>query len=560
MLLAVILSSVVAQVTPPPTPPPLVVPQGAPMPSPAAVVAPAQPVPTSSPLPAVTAPAPAPVRPRGMLTLSTANVDLNPAQQRTIAVSGASLPLQATLDRKLVNVTVDPSGTSVTITATQATGGDTLHLVDANGRRADVFVRVAFNAGTIIPETTLRVTGSPVDPGWLLERVKAWVARVTEVQPGAQATVGPIVTPAQPLNAGSLTQLSVPVRISGGGRYFDQSGSTVVNVQNAGLDAFSPRVLFYDDDPELLQEDGVLFRGTVGNVPTRLYYYHTTDGSPRRIVVLLSSDSQDPTEVQIVDALAGPDPDVLNVGNDLTRSFLLTKARNDGIIVDVPQDAPFVYKDVMLHAGDDLAGAIDLRVLSGGPVGVTVLAVSPGADPIALADGPLLDGDGHARHGIFQLEGYGRDTLTYSTQGGDDADLVIGQSEPPPIPTPKNASPGHDWGDYGVTHTIDVTLSNPGVAPATAYLYFEPLGGVARASFLIDGNLYQVGCVREAVPYHVATFQLSPQQTYHATVTTMTDGGSFYPVEIGVTSTPPEEHPSIHSRDGCFPSNETSDR
>ena len=64
-------------------------------------------------------------------------------------------------------MSVSADGTSVTITATQATGSDVLHLVDANGAQADVAIRVAFNAGTIVPQTTLTVTGNPADPDWL---------------------------------------------------------------------------------------------------------------------------------------------------------------------------------------------------------------------------------------------------------------------------------------------------------------------------------------------------------------------------------------------------------
>jgi len=64
-------------------------------------------------------------------------VSLNPAQQQTISVGGGVAPLTATLDQKLVTVSVSPDATQVTITATQATGTDTLHLVDAGGAQAE---------------------------------------------------------------------------------------------------------------------------------------------------------------------------------------------------------------------------------------------------------------------------------------------------------------------------------------------------------------------------------------------------------------------------------------
>jgi hypothetical protein len=105
-----------------------------------------------------------------------------------------------------------------------------------------------------------------------------------------------------------------------------------------------------------------------------------------------------------------------------------------------------------------------------------------------------------------------------------------------------------------VIHTIDLTLTNPGADPATAYLYFKPLAGPARGSFLIDGNLVDIGCVRQPTPYEITSFQLNPGQTYRTQVRTMTDGGSFYPAQIGVSATAPQPSaPPIAAPDGCFP-------
>ncbi len=150
----------------------------------------ATPEPAASATP-IASPTAAPV-PGAPLSVSPANIDLNPAQQRTIAITGAAPPLQATLDKRLVTATASTDATTVTVTASQATGDDVLHLVDANGAQADVPIRVAFNAGTIVPQTTLKVTGEPADPDWLAQQVAASVARLTQAQPGARTTIGTI--------------------------------------------------------------------------------------------------------------------------------------------------------------------------------------------------------------------------------------------------------------------------------------------------------------------------------------------------------------------------------
>ncbi len=497
---------------------------------------------------------PSPASSPGILTVSPDQIDLNPAQQRVVQVSGAAAPLQATLDRKLALVTVDPAGGSVTVTATQATGSDVLHLVDAGGAQADVPIRVAFNAGTIVPQATLKVTGNPVDPTWLARQAASLVGRLTPALPGAETTVGIPAAPAEPLAPGGQVQVSVPVQISSGGdRYFPQSGATLLDVQNVAVDAFAPALLFYDDDPEHVAADGVLFRGTVSaSAPARLYYYHDNTAGPRRIVVMLSTGSQDPTSVQVIDSSAGPNIDVMQVGHAVSRTYLTIQPRGEGIIADLSGDEPSVLHDVPMSARQGVAGAVDLRVLAGGPVTVTVLAASPGVDPRSLLAQPVLASDGHHRSGVFRLAGFGSDALAYAA-GAPDAKLVIGDTDPTP-PSADSSATGHDYGDYGVLHTVDLTLSNPGDAPAAAYLYLRPIGGIARASFLVNGSLVELGCVREPVPYQISAFELAPGQTSRAVVTTMTDGGSFFPVEIGVSGTPPQPAaPPIGAPNGCFP-------
>jgi hypothetical protein len=492
------------------------------------------------------------------LGVSATGVNLNPAQQGVVTISGATPPLQATLDQRMVSVSIAPDGSSVTITAMQATGSDVLHLVDANGARADVGIRVAFNAGTIVPQTALTVTGNPADPDWLAQEVARWVKQLTKAQPGAQVTIGTVNPPPAPLASGQSTQLVVPVQIIGGAQYFDQFGSTTVNVQNVAAPPFEPGVLFYDDDPEHVTQDGVLFRGTVTPaMPARLYYYHDDGEDPHRLVVALTGNSQNPTSVQLVEAFAGPNMDVMHVGHTVTKKFLLIKMHDQGVIVNLPQDQPFVLADVPMASRQLVSGIVDVRVLSGGPVTATVLAVSGDTDPRSLLAGPVLPGDGHHRTGVFVVGGFGTSALNYPV-GGPNATLVIGDTDP----TPPNADPGttgHDYGDYGVSHTIDLTLTNPGSAPATAYLYMKPLAGPARGSFLINGTLAEVGCVRVPTPYEIMAFDLAPGQTYRALVATMTDGASFYPVEIGVTATPPQpKAPTINAPDGCFPKAESS--
>jgi hypothetical protein len=80
------------------------------------------------------------------------------------------------------------------------------------------------------------------------------------------------------------------------------------------------------------------------------------------------------------------------------------------------------------------------------------------------------------------------------------------------------------------------------------------MGGVVRSSFLVDGTLVQVGCARLSERYQIGQpFTVNPGKA-QITVQTMTDGGSNYPLEVGLTATPPlPTTPPITAPDGCFP-------
>ena len=485
------------------------------------------------------------------LSVSPLSVNLNPAQERIVNVTGATAPLTVTLDQRIVNVTPSADGNTITIDATQQTGTDTLHVTDADGATAEVAIRVAFNAGTIVPQTTLSVTGNPAQPDWLAAAISKWVVGVTPIMPFANISAS-VTQPSAPLPPGASAQVPVTVQISSDGRYFDQNGTTNVTVQNATLPPFDPALLLYDDDPEHVAADGVLFRATVTAAqPARLYYYHDDAGDPRQVVVVLQNAVDAAASVQLTDASAGPNMDVMQVGNSLSKRFLLTKSAQESVVFDLQHNQPYLVANVTMTSRQLVAGIADVRVLSGGPVQLTVLAVSPGIDPQTLFAGPVLPGDGHHRTGVFSLAGFGNDRLTYTV--GNDSAVVLGDTEP----TPQNADPaatGHDYGDYGVVHTIGVSLNNPSDAAATVYLFMQPLAGPARGTFLVDGNVVDIGCVRVPSRYQVTAFNLAPGQTTSAVVQTMTDGGSFYPVRVGLSTTAPlPSAPPVTAPDGCFP-------
>ncbi len=476
---------------------------------------------------------------------------MHPGATTSVRIANGAGTLSAS-GGPLVTVAVNQPTQSVSITAAAQLGHDTVHVTDQTGAAIDIPVFIAQDAGSVPQSITLKVTGTALDPAWLATQVSAAVARNATVQPGASIVAPTPSLPPPP--AGGSTSVSVPVQISGNNKYLDVAATTNVTVQNVSVEPFAPPTLMYDDDPEHLNADGVVYRGTVSTgTPSRLYYYHDNTSDPRRLVVVLSSSASNPSSVQVIDSTAGPNIDVMSVGHAVSRDFLVMKPRDEGVVYDVSSAAPVVLHDVPMTSRQLVAGTLGINVLSGAPVTVTVLAVSPTDDPRTMLASPLLPRDGHHRTGVYQITNFGTQSLAYAV-GGNDASIVYGDREPTP-PNVDPASPDHDYGDYGVIHTFLFSISNPTNAPANVYLYERPIGGVVRSSFLVDGNLVEVGCVRlNTVRYQIAAFTLQPNQRYQLNVQTMTDGGSNYPLEVGLTVTPPQPSaPAISAPDGCFP-------
>ena len=409
-------------------------------------------------------------------------------------------------------------------------------------------------AGVVPATVTLDVTGAPVtDAAFLEAQIRDAIDRRVRptLQPGASIAYGPYVPwPLLPIAVGERASAYVTVTVSGGATT-PVSSVVTVNITNVALPPAPPHVLFLSDDPEYLRTEGLVLRGDVTPArPARLYYYHSDIGVPRDLDVVLTASAA--ARVQVVQSGAGPDLDVMSVGHAVTRDYLRFAHAGEGFVADVVPGRPFVLHHALLLQGEVVAGAVDLHVLSGSGVAVSVVASAAGGRPDVYVAGPRIAYDGHRRHGAFDLTAVATLSAAY-TAGGPPAAVQYGTR----APSPRNLDPaddGHDYGDYGVVHRITFLLSNPNDAPQVVYVYEKPLGGPVRSTFLIEGQMKELGCVRLQQPYWVSTYQLPPHSQGVSTTVTMTDGGSFYPLELGVMDTPPAPYtPPVGAPDGCSP-------
>jgi len=410
-------------------------------------------------------------------------------------------------------------------------------------------------AGTIPATISLDITGVPVaDAAFLEEQIRAALDRAIRptLRPGASMAYGPIVPwPLLPLASGERAAVNVTVTITGNDLFTPVRGATLIVLNSATVARAEPAVLFLSDDPEYLLNEGVIYRGDVtADRPARLYYYHSDIGLPRDLDVVLTATV--PSRVHLIGSSSGPDLDIMSVGHAVSRDYLRYRENNEGTVTDVVPGKTFILRHALLLQGEVVAGVVDVRVLSGGPVSASVIASPAGSHPDAYLGGPRVAFDGHHRHGTFDVSTFGRTSATYAVGEAPRSVQYGGR-----IPTPQNIDPrddGHDYGDYGVARRLTFALANPTDVAQLVYFYEKPLGGPVRSSFVIDGQLREVGCARLPQPYSIMSYQLPPHSNGASTIVTMTDGGSFYPLELGVTDTPPlASTPPIGAADGCSP-------
>jgi hypothetical protein len=407
-------------------------------------------------------------------------------------------------------------------------------------------------AGVIPANLALRVTGSPADGAFLYAQMCAALERAIRptLQPGASIHFGSVVPwPLLPLAPGFRIAATVGVTLDGGNDSEPVEGFTQVVIENDAVAPVTPSVLFLSDDPEYLLSEGLVFGGRVDTGrAVRLYYYHSDTGIPRDLDVVLTASV--PSRVQITESAAGPDLDAMSVGHTVSKELPLFEAQNESVIVDLTPGVPFIVRHDLIFADEVVAGALDVHPLGGGPVQLSVVSSLAGGHAQTYLAGPRLPYDGHNRHGVFSLDGYGELASTF-TVGGPDVAVKYGLTSPPNVDP---ADSGRDVGAYGVVHRITFKLVNPTDAPHLVYLYEKPLGGSVRSTFFVDGLEREVGCARVEQPYWFMTYVLPPHSVSASTTRTMTDGGSSYPVEFGTTETRPAVYtPPLNAADGCSP-------
>jgi Pilus formation protein N terminal region len=456
-------------------------------------------------------------------------VNVEPGKTAVARVNSSLGTLTATAaDPSVATIVVDQTQRVVYVSGLKV-GTTTVTVTDSRGVTRDFMVRVAYAAGTVADQTTLRVTGNPASADYLREAVADAAERAATYRSGASVNVVPETIPIRrDLNLDNRTEVDVSVQITGNG-YLPVNGITHVLIENTALPPIQPARLLVSDYPERLTANGVLFTARLDRAQAqRFLYYHYNPGTEpgRRILLKARNAANAPATVQLIEGSAGPGLNEMEVGHLSTKRFLVREARNEGRVTTIPPGATINLVDHPLPPQNVVSAILQLRLVSGDPLDLTLIA----QDALAPIDQSidttqlLAGGAPHAR-GVYPVPTFFFDRM-YDVDG-DDLDITIGQ-----LPLPNLRQGEALSGDYGVEQSVSVVIVNRTRAPRSIALYANPRGGRATGTFLIDGTLVQAHALAAFSRFKLWQERINAGTFRRIKIVTMPEGGSSYPLRL----------------------------
>jgi hypothetical protein len=332
-------------------------------------------------------------------------------------------------------------------------------------------------------------------------------------------------------------------------------GGSRAQVPPALASVAEPRLLLYSDDPEYVSRDGLLLRGTgtvAAGSAARAYLYHVLQDPGQRLALIVESTGAG-SQVQWLGGAAAGDAKPMYVGHRATVEYLrarkapvsstATIAAGAPLVVPVTPSAVLATDAGSAAPGRPLVQAIyDLRVLSGDPVRVSVVAVHDGTDPLAAAGQPPLPSDGFRRRGEFSLAGVAPVRLRFTVGDPCDADHACAPFSAGMGSLPELHGGRPLGGEYGVLRPVELTMANPTSAPRDVFLYEQAGTAGVTTTIAFDGDdaPTEVPCLVDLDGHYlVKRFALAPGERRVVTGAFLTDGGSHFPLELGLTAIPP---------------------
>jgi hypothetical protein len=303
------------------------------------------------------------------------------------------------------------------------------------------------------------------------------------------------------------------------------SGQRVLN-----LDWHPPEasIVALSDHPEKVTRTGGLFFG--GLTPLRtlnFQYYHLgkLKGSfPNLTLVVTNPGGKDALLYQ-QEGIGKPSLDYFSSGHTNNTNWFQTRTRNKGEFRTIPAGQSVAIFEQAMPLEYVVSGTLGLTQIEGPPLQFAFIARKGREDSFALNN--LLETEDVHSRGFYPAP-YQVIRRTFRV-GSDPLKFAVGGLRQQTFSGVRELR-----GDYGVTYQTELEIENPTPKDADVKIIFNPRGGAATGSFLVDGELLEVPRTEafKEHPFHRLT--VPKYSTTKLRLETIPEGASSYPVRIVV--------------------------
>ncbi|MHB8993750.1 MAG: Ig-like domain-containing protein [Armatimonadota bacterium] len=288
--------------------------------------------------------------------------------------------------------------------------------------------------------------------------------------------------------------------------------------------------LLVSNAPERITEPATLLRERLlGAAPVRLLWHHVNSSTqPVRFAVRVANLGKTDARLHVTEAATGPHNDEIFVGHSAMMRYFALTAQGEGYYLNVPAGRMLDLYDTRLVPDRIVSGLATLSPGAGSDLIIEVVAENVWPTdaffmpiPTRLTNDPPLTPYRFEASKNVELRHEAGGAWTFYHIGKEYSVNLQGQKL---------------FGDYGVDYSIEATFANPSDKPAKCEIGLRASGGVARATFVLDGELTETGLLRGSNEQVIYKSELQPGQQRVVKLLTMPESGSNYPLTLTMRS------------------------
>lgn len=287
-----------------------------------------------------------------------------------------------------------------------------------------------------------------------------------------------------------------------------------------------PALAALSDHPEKVERVGGLFFGGLTELrPLIFQYYHLglLHGKAPNLTLFLHNPGNGAAIVHLRKGYGPPSLDYFSTGHGNNVNWFKAVEKNEGEFISIAAGATVPIFRQAMPVDHVVSGTLGMTLVEGAPVQFALVAQRDDVQKLSL-NNLLKHDDVHSRGFYPVATQYAERTFEV---GQPPMNLVVGAVRQQTFSGVRELR-----GDYGVTYDAKLTLVNPTDKEATVRFFFNPRGGTATGTFLLDGRLIELGQTDAFAKKLFHQESISPNSSKLVDFATIPEGASSYPVRI----------------------------